>query len=475
MTISQKLNCNSQNENDSTNSLIEDATFLKNGMWPKSYTLWMAAFYMALYIIRPWERLFPSWQAFYPERTYAICMISVVFFSGKMQFRLTWQSVTVVLLFASIAFSGFFAYNSSLTWDILYGNSTLIIFYFILLLVIRTRYDLVFIVLSYIAIMCVYLGKSQWEFFLNGQHRYDMGVIRMTGIENTFGGPNSLSMSIVVSLPFALFLWKNSTIITRHWTTVWQTRLRRGLILYGLLAVSSIVLTNSRSGLVGFLIYVGILMFSGKGLRKKLGYVAAGVLILSLIWIIVPEGNKGRIRTIWDPEDGPANAQESAEGRVLGFEAGMEMFKRFPFTGVGAGNFVVYRARYLDGIPLQAHNLEGQLLGEMGIIGGLAFLMFIGAIITNCKHISRLSKNQNNAVAKLFGDLARACSVSLFLLIFLGTFGHNLYRYNWLWLAAFGVLARQMQQEYIALEANSTKGHLVHTGSGDNVHIGTYP
>lgn len=472
MSVGNEL---SQEKVDVNSGLVTDATSLKNGIWPQSVALWMVAFYMALFIIRPWEQLFPSWQAFYPERLYSICMIIVVFLSPKKQFRLTWQTVTILIFFASIAITGVFAYIPALTWDTLYVYFSVVVFYFIILLVIRTQYELVFIVLSYIVIMCVYLGKSQWEFFVNGQHRYDMGVVRMVGIENTFGGPNDLAMSVVASLPFALLLWKYKTEITTTWPLVWQTRCRRGLMLYGFLAVSTIVLTNSRSGLVGFLLYVAILMFSGKGVGRKIKYIVIGILVLSLLWLIVPEENKGRIRTIWDPEDGPANAQESAEGRVLGFKAGVEMFNRYPMTGVGAGNFVVYRVQNLDGIPLQAHNLEGQVLGEMGLLGAGVFLMMVGATFSNCWHINRLSKNQNNAVALLFRDFARACSVSLLLLIFLGTFGHNLYRFNWLWIAAFGVLARQMQQEYIALEADSTKGHLVHTGSGDNVHIGTYP
>lgn len=449
MKTFQTLNSLSKNQDVSTDPIAEDAILLKNGMWPRSYTLWLAAFYMALFIIRPWEKLFPSWQAFYPERLYAICMILAVFFSGDKQFRMTWQSVTVVLFFASIAFSGFFAYNPSLTWDILYGNLSLAIFYFILLLVIRTRYDLVFIVLSYIAIMCIYLGKTQWEFFLNGQHRYDMGVIRMTGIETTFGGPNSLAMSIVVSLPFLVFLWKYRTIIADTWPTVWQTRLKRGLILYGILAVSSIVLTNSRSGFVGFLVYVAILMFGGRGIGKKIGYIIVGLLILSVAWFLVPEENKGRYRTIWAPEDGPANAQESANGRGEGFKAGMDMLKKHPITGVGAGNFVIYRSNKGDGVPLQSHNLEGQLLGEMGYLGGLAFLMMIGATFANCRNTAQLSKFQDVPTMLLLGDLSRACSISLFLLIFLGTFGHNLYRYNWLWLAAFSVLALQFQRDIV--------------------------
>jgi O-antigen ligase len=125
------------------------------------------------------------------------------------------------------------------------------------------------------------------------------------------------------------------------------------------------------------------------------------------------------------------------------------LFKSRPFTGVGIGNFSAYRVPNIDGIPLQAHNLEGQLLGEMGSLGVCAFLLMIGATLVNCRITARLSKFQNDIKMMLLGDLARACMVSLILLVFLGTFAHNLFRYNWLWLAAFSVLALQFQKDML--------------------------
>jgi hypothetical protein len=113
--------------------------------------------------------------------------------------------------------------------------------------------------------MFVYLAKALWEFFVNGQHRYDMGVIRLEGIENTFRGPNDLAMSIVVSLPFAVFLWKNRASIAETWPASWQIRLKWGLLIYGAMAVTAIILTNSRSGMLGFVVFIAVLMFSGSG------------------------------------------------------------------------------------------------------------------------------------------------------------------------------------------------------------------
>src|ERR1700730_12155977 len=54
---------------------------LFGGIWPRSLALWIAAFYIALYILRPWELSFAWMNEFHFERVYAICMIFAVLFS----------------------------------------------------------------------------------------------------------------------------------------------------------------------------------------------------------------------------------------------------------------------------------------------------------------------------------------------------------------------------------------------------------
>lgn len=72
---------------------------LKKGIWPRSVALWMAAFYVVLFIIRPWEQLFPSLGTIYFERVYALCMIAVVLLSGRVQIRINLQTIAVIFFF----------------------------------------------------------------------------------------------------------------------------------------------------------------------------------------------------------------------------------------------------------------------------------------------------------------------------------------------------------------------------------------
>jgi O-antigen ligase len=421
--------------------LVGSGEQLKNGIWPRSIPLWIAAFYIALFLIRPWEQLLPWLGTIHFERIYGLCMIFAVLFTSKKNFQMTFQSITPIFFLAAIALSSVFAMNQTLAWDVSYEYLTLVIFYFILLFLIRTPYDLIFIVISYITTMTVYLGKSQWEFFLHGQNRYDMGVYRLTGIETTFGGPNAVAMSIVVSLPFVILLWHFRKEISCGWPDFWRKWFPRFLVFYFILSTSTIILTNSRSGMVSFALFVVLLAWWRRGALKKVFYILIGLCVLFVIWQIMPLEHKNRLRTLWNPNAGPQSATESAEGRSQGYLKGMMIFESNPIVGVGVGNFIDYRIRNIDNNPYNAHNLVAQLLAETGIVGGLAFLLMVLLTFINCGRIIKLNRASPDVTLKVLSGLAVACRYSIIILAFEGLGGHNGLRYNWLWIAAFSILA----------------------------------
>ena len=410
-------------------------------MWPRFAPIWMSVFYMALFIIRPWERLFPWMAVIRFERVYAILMITVVILSQRAKYKTAFQDLSVLVFLTAIGLSSLFAMQPNLAWTPFYTLVTLVIFYFIMVTVVRSPYELVFMVGSYICTMTVYLLKSQWEFWIHGQHRYTMGVVRLIGIEDTFGGENNLAMSIVVSLPFLLFLWS----MRKEFTLTWPKPRRKWyicmMVVYVTVAVTSIIMTNSRSGMLGFVLFVVLVSIRGKGIGKKFCYVIIGLVILGGIWLAMPAENKGRFETIWKPEVGPKSAEASAQGRIEGLLAGITMFQRYPITGVGVGNFVPYRIAHVDGISLQPHNLVGQMLGETGLLGTSAFLLMVFSTLWYCRRTRILSLSVSDPVAGNMGAFTQACRDSIILLFFEGLFGHNLLRFNWLWLAAFSALA----------------------------------
>lgn len=415
--------------------------YLKNGIWPRSASLWMAAFYVALFIIRPWEILLPWLSVIRFERLYALTMIAVMIASHKKEFVFKTQSGAVLLFFFSLCLSTAVAFDSQRALDVLYMYVTLLIFYFVLLSIIRTPYDLYFISVCYILAMFVYLSKAQWEFFVNDAAIYDMGVHRMVGLETTFGSPNSLAMSIVVSLPIWLFLWISRKEISSSWPAQWKKWFPRFLSGYFILALTSVLLTNSRSGMLSFVLFVMLASTRKKGIFRKVAYVFAGALFLLTLWQVMPQDKRDRLSTIWNPQAGPATAEVSAQGRIEGYRAGVAMFKRHPVAGVGLGNFIPYRVRYVDGVHLSAHNLAGQVLGETGFVGAFAFVVMVAAILLNIRKTRGRAKTKPDPEIATLANLAHSCRDCILLLAFEGLFGHNLLRFNWLWLAAFCVHA----------------------------------
>jgi len=409
--------------------------------------LWMTIIWMALFIIRPWERLVPELASWHIERTWALAVIATVAGAGILRMCNSFQTTAVLSFLGALAVTSVCAQDGSAAWDELYKYTTLVVFYFILLSVIRTPYQLFFVAACYIAVMAAYLGKAEYEYFVHGAAQYTMGVRRLLGIDTTYSGPNSVAASTVLSLPILHFLWRIRGQFTETWPRTWRIWFPRCLVAYFALATSAIILTNSRSGMVGFVFFVFLSLIAGRKVRGKLVGVVSAVLLLAVIWVAMPEESKNRLRTVWDPSAGPQNAQASAEGRIDGMKAGIAMFHHSPITGVGIGNFIPHRVTEVDGVALNAHSLIGQILGETGLVGTGAFLLLLAALFANCRRTKALARGRSNETLEMLSQLAAACRLSAILLIFFGLFGHNMMRFNWLWLAAFALLCRKFADD----------------------------
>lgn len=432
-------------------SILVPEEALGNGIWPRSFPLWAAAFYIALFIIRPWEQIFPSLATIHFERSYAIALMLIVMTTRG--FRLQWslQTAAVVLFLAALGIAGIFAWRPELSWNAFYVYLILVFFYFVIVSVVTTPYELVFIVTCYIVVMAIYLAKSLQGFVVYGGSSA-VGITRLVGIERTFGDPNYLAESIVVSLPMSLFLYRTREQFTHTWPAVWRRWFVLGIGGYLILALISLVMTNSRAGMAAFVLFVGMVALRGKNMSQKIIRISLAFVLLLAIWFVMPTQYQDRLWTLWDPDSGPAYAKESAEGRSAGFHAGLEAFRRFPLTGVGPGSLMVYRVAHIDGVALATHSLPGQLLGGTGLVGTFAFLLLIGATFLNCRRIGVQTRGSDHPTLAILAEFAFAVRTSLLLLLFEGLALHNVYRFNYLWYAAFALLAAQFAADICARE-----------------------
>lgn len=412
--------------------------------------LWLVIGYLFLFIFRPYE-YWPSLGTFHIERIYMILLIVVALFNRGSKLPSHPINRRIMAFFAAIVLSGIFAvyFDPALNRVIEYFK--IFVFYLIVVATIKTARDLKYFIVAYVAIMFAYVGKSAWEFYVHGRYDWAMGIARMMGIDQTFADPNNFAASIVYSLPFVYALLKAK--FEERWIS-WMC------FAYGALSILAIVKSASRSGMICAIAFV-VLAALGSS-RKLMGTIAA-VAILAITWNVMPEQLQIRFESIFVRGiEGYATADASAEGRVEGFKEGLRLFLSRPVSGVGPGNFRYTAEGVASGF--QPHNLYGQLMSELGLIGILTFFMLLWSIYGTCRRNSAevdtilaspdgtALEQQDKKDVLFIKLLAVACMQTLFLLLLKGNADHNLYRYTWMWLGAIAVVSS------VALAMRADKG-----------------
>lgn len=321
----------------------------------------------------------------------------------------------------------------------------ILVFYVLLVTTVFDERGLKRIAVGFVAVMGVYMLHSFRE-YLSGRHVYRMGIARMIGVDETLGDPNSFGASIVFALPFAAALWKAGV----------GGRLGKLALTgyFGLSAVS-ILLTGSRSSLLGLAVWTLIVLVNaGQARRVILGGLAVAVLAPAA-FALLPAELQNRFETIIDPSVGPANAQESGQGRVQGLFTGFALWEENPLTGVGPGAW-----RPATRSHLESHNLYGQLVGETGLLGLCGFLAILAGFWANLRRVRQNRRAFPEWRNDLVFQVASAAGVGVVLLLFMGNFGHNLFRFSWLWYGGFLIIARHCVERRLSeLEAQPPEWH----------------
>jgi O-antigen ligase len=252
-----------------------------------------------------------------------------------------------------------------------------------------------------------------------------MGIARMIGVDTTLGDPNSFGASIVFALPIVVALWKAGI----------GGKLGRFLMVsYVGLSSLCILLTGSRSSLLGLLVWFLIVIW---GTRYRFAALAGFAMAAPLAFVALPDSLQTRFETIINPEVRTASDQESGEGRWHGLVMGLQQWANNPLTGTGPGSW-----RPANNTKIESHNLYGQLVGETGTLGLLAFVALLGCFWANLRMIRRIRREVPAWQNDLVFTLPSAVGVAVFLLLFMGNFGHNLFRFTWLWYGGFLIIAR---------------------------------
>lgn len=400
--------------------IIGGAVFLFFSM---KYSMIGIFIYMIIYFVRPQE-LFPNVAIFsYPyEKIVGIIVILNILLdfalNGK-KFKIFEMDKAIVGVIGVAMFSIMTAVWIGWSWHNFEKFLKIVLVYFFMTRLVDTPQKFNWIIWLYI-VSTGFTAISSTINYYSGNFQTTMGVQRAVGMAEggAYSDPNTMATSLVLGMPFMFYAaraYRSKLIKVFLWS-----------ILMALLW--TVIITGSRGGMLGAAFTLFLLAWNS---RQK---VAASVVVFLLIvgaLAVMPGQYAERLTSITrfnDPNDETGNA-ESAQGRIKGLKVGFEILTRRPIAGVGIGCFSVYNHEH-HGSSLNPHNLLGQIMGELGLLGMAAFGFLIYSLFKHVKFV-KLRYQAAGWPRDLQYYVSMAVMIATISMFFQGLFGHIAYRFNW--------------------------------------------
>ncbi len=310
-----------------------------------------------------------------------------------------------------------------LAWDTFNDNFIKAVVIFIVMVnVLRTRKRLMGVVWLALVI-AAYLSYSAWTKYLAGEFTVE-GYRINVDIGGMYANPNDMALHLVMMTPIAIALG----IAARN-------NLNRTLfmVMGGLFILGNMV-TFSRGGFLGLLAAAGVLAWKF-GREYRLNVSIASIVVGGLVLLFAP-GNYGlRILSIFVPGLDPVGSRAQ---RTELFWQSLHVTVRNPF-GIGMGNFNIISSRHLG-----THNAYTQVSTELGLLGLLAYIIFVVSPFRKLGAIERreVSKCKNGWFYCLSIGL-QASIVGFMVSSFFAAVAYNWYVY---YLIAYAVAFRRIYQ-----------------------------
>lgn len=228
-----------------------------------------------------------------------------------------------------------------------------------------------------IALLCVGTLLAILHSYLF-RHTQDAGRVVVFYSSN----PNRLGYPAAYLVPMLLALWSLSR-DRRRGTRIWVAV---GCAVGGYLAIWAVFASGSRSSLLGTVaaLLVFVVVRPGHGIVGMLGRsIALAGVVGTLGWVLITMGQlPGTLQERVDRSLG-AGVDREDQAHLVGdrehlVDAGVQAFVDSPFLGTGLDNFRYVTTDYnLFATPQLPHNLWLQLLVQVGLIGTVAFAVYL--------------------------------------------------------------------------------------------------
>jgi O-antigen ligase len=206
-----------------------------------------------------------------------------------------------------------------------------------------------------------YIAARGWFDYASGTNLLQ-GERLQGAVPGLMGNPNDLAMNMVTFLPFAAFAA----------LTPGKTLGRLFAAGVTLLMLGTILFAKSRGGFLALAV-TGVLIVIQSG-RLRPGLTAAILVCALAVPPLMPQSVWTRVSSIINPEDDDTGSRGA---RVTLLQDGWNAFLEHPFTGVGAGQFQNYNPPDRQELWRETHNVELQVLSELGLVGFGVFMWLL--------------------------------------------------------------------------------------------------
>ncbi|MCE7962298.1 MAG: hypothetical protein DYH05_07325 [Acidobacteria bacterium ACB1] len=364
----------------SQEELDEKALASDNWLARNGHSLTFIGLYLfsILVLFRPYELLpslgFLSATAFYfALATLLIYLPSQLATEGNATIFTT--EIKAILALTALAFFSIpLAKETKLAWDTFNDPFIKAVLIFIVLVnVVRTRRRLMALLWLSIGIG-VYLGFTALRLYTEGKFAVEEYRVAVD-VGGLFGNPNDMALHFVMMTPIVRCL-------------ALGTRSKAMRVLYfaiTVLFISANMVTFSRGGFLGF--FASALVLVWKLGRKHRAKVSLASIVVGGILMIAAPGNYGvRMLSIFIPGLDPVGS--STQRREL-LDRSLLVTARNPW-GIGIGNFPIVGIH-----EHQTHNAYTQVSSEIGILGLIAYLVFIISPLRKLSAIERTLFSQD--------------------------------------------------------------------------------
>jgi O-antigen ligase len=266
----------------------------------------------------------------------------------------------------------------------------------------------------------------------------------------TLGNPNDLAFSMLLLIPFAVFVIKSESMLS------WKTILCSAAIVYALIKT---LRTGSRAGLLSIVICFVIIFVSGK-MKTKVAMLGVAVLFVAISVAAVPREILVRYTTVFSGTSADAgmsadeySAVESTRARKMLFQESVRLMLEHPLFGVGPGIFSAALASEQKQLGQrqtwkEAHNSFTQLGSEAGIP---ALALYLAAMLYCMKRTVRVYRSTRGDPNQIvICRMAATLFMALTIFMICGAFGTYSYTFH------FPVLAGLVQAFYVCASKEMT-------------------